>query len=287
MNPFAWPGGQFLVFYLVVIGMVTGAVLFLRRTIGPGGLPAKRLTEPYSISLLWGGTNQATYLASLHLVRQGLLLSRGRTLHAVAGAIDRVTDPAERGILAYCCNPAEGHLLLTNLTVLRAWEERRRQLVRLELVPDAALQQRHRAIALGGLAILALVAGTKLVVALSTGHSNVGFLLILGVIASVAMIVLAVRLPTITPRGRNVMAELQTLFRPLRTHAVGQRGEEALFLAAVFGTPVLTASERDLMTGAFAAPPQQNSSSDSGSSGSSCGGGGGGCGGGGCGGCGS
>ena len=286
MNPFSWPGGQFLLFYLVVSGVVLGTVLYLRRTIGPEGLPAKRLTEPYIISLLWGGTDQATYLATLHLIRRGLLQCSGRTLKAVDGAEEQVTEPVERAILARCEHANTGHLLLADATIRRAWRERVRELEALGLIADSELRGNHRAIALAGLVVVALVAGTKLVVALNTGHHNVAFLIVLGLIASIVMIVLAVRLPTITPRGRNVMAELQTLFRPLRTHAVSQRGEEALFLAAVFGTPVLSESERNLMNGAFAVPPQQ-SSSDSGSSGSSCGGGGGGCGGGGCGGCGS
>jgi uncharacterized protein (TIGR04222 family) len=287
MNPFDLHGGAFLLFYLTLIAVVWMVVVYLRRTLGPAGLPAKRLTEPYIIALLRGGTNEATYLATLSLIRRGLLQCNGRYLKAVDGAADQVSEPVELAILANCVHLVEGHLLLTSFRVKNAWRERRQQLKMLQLIPDAGLSTRHRAIALGGMAVLLLVAGIKLGIALSTGHSNVGFLLVLGLISGITGIVQAIKLPTITPSGREVLAELQTLFSPLRSHPVSNRSEEAMFLGAVFGITALPYSERNLMTGAFAPPPQTSGSGD-GSSGSGCGSSGGsscgGCGGGGCGG---
>jgi hypothetical protein len=160
--------------------------------------------------------------------------------------------------------------------------------------------------------IFAIFALTKIVVALSRGHTNVIFLTLLGIVAFGVLMPKGSANTGLTLAGGRLLSELEVLFMRLRYEApryVEGKGPDELALAmAVFGSGVLVGAP----SAAFAAlaPPAttkakakskggrgdtgggdwssdsscSSSSSDSGSScGSSCGGG---CGGG-CGGCGS
>jgi len=160
-------------------------------------------------------------------------------------------------------------------------------LIRLGLVPsEAEVSARRRRVWIA-LAILVGVAGTKLVVALSRGRSNVGFLIILAVVACV--VAMKIHNPLRTPAGDQLLADLRNLFARLksRAHTLRPGGEtsEVALLSAVFGvgalSPILFPYAKQLF-------PRATSSNNpylyGSSCGSSCGGGGGG--GGGCGGCG-
>lgn len=291
MNPFTFHGPAFLLFYLVLIAVAGAVVLQLRRRLGPDGLPAKRLTDPYTIALLRGGSDEATRLIALSLVRRELLTCAGRNLQAAAGAIEQAKDSAEQALLLRCATPQEGYVLLASRTVARQLEPRRQELLALAAIPDDGLELRHRLIALAALVVVAGIGLTKLVIALDNGHSNVLFLILLGLGATIWMLWFVAKPPTITPRGHALLDELRALFTTLRGHAVARRLDEELFLAAVFGATALGVTDQLVMQQAFVTPPQSNSpgcgsSSNSGcssSGGSSCSSS---CGGGGCGGCG-
>jgi hypothetical protein len=162
----------------------------------------------------------------------------------------------------------------------------REMLIRLGLVPSEAEVSARRRRLWVALAILVGVAGTKLVVALSRGRSNVGFLIILAAIACVVAV--KIHNPLRTPAGDQLLADLRNLFARLksRAHTLRPGGEtsEVALLSAVFGvgalSPILFPYAKQLFPRATSSNPSLYGST----CGSSCGGGGGG--GGGCGGCG-
>ena len=96
------------------------------------------------------------------------------------------------------------------------------------------------------MALVALVglAGAKIWVALGRGKTNIGFLVILGVILVIAAI--ASSRAFRTARGNALIKDLRTLFRRLKDRAgslrPGGATSEAALLAAVFGLGALPAS---------------------------------------------
>ncbi len=298
MNPFALPGPDFLGFFALVAVTVIAAAGGLRLWLGPGGRAPRRVSDPYAIALLRGGTVEAVRIAVLSLIKRGLLARSGRTLQSVAGAGDQVQDPAESAIIRSCRVATEGSDLMRRQLAVNAFERRRSELAGQGLIPAWGLLRTYHACVAAGISLVAALGLGKAVYAWSHGHQKVLGLMFLTIIAGAALVWLFRHPPLATPRGRVVLGDLHDLFTPLRGLAVAHRPEEALFLAAVFGAAALAPADRADLEGAFRPPPQpdraQNSygscstfgsCGSSGSGGSSCGGGG--CGGGGCGGCGS
>jgi uncharacterized membrane protein YgcG len=130
-----------------------------------------------------------------------------------------------------------------------------------------------------------VIAMIKILVALSTGHSNVFFLVILAIAGTALLVRRALTRRTLA--GNTALQNLRVLFGSLwRARRRGKKVEdpsEAALLAAVFG--VYTVGAFDSIAWARMFPSKANSDSCSG--GGSCGSGGCGGGGGGCGGCGS
>lgn len=148
----------------------------------------------------------------------------------------------------------------------------------------------------GGLAVVLGLATFKLVVALQTGHRNVGFLVLLALLASI-VIAVACRPRRLNSRGRAYLREMRKTYATWGTTIAQTANASMLPLyVGLIGTSVLAGTEYDdLNRGLQAARSASggscgsgggcsSGSSDSGGGGS-CGGGGG-CGGGGCGGCG-
>jgi uncharacterized protein (TIGR04222 family) len=196
-------------------------------------------------------------------------------------------DGLAGAILSVCESPTKAHELVNRSAVER---ELGRLRVRLEgdgLAPDSATRWMYRAIPLVGLAVLLALGFAKVERALALGHHNLGFLYVLMIGATIATIIVVVRLPRATPAGRAMLAHLRQLFLPL-SKGMADRSEERAFLLALYGGAVLGGA--DLLLWRRFDPPQAVSSTSGCGSSSSCGssgGGGGGCGGGGCGGCGS
>jgi uncharacterized protein (TIGR04222 family) len=153
------------------------------------------------------------------------------------------------------------------------------------LVASASTYAARTPIFLLGSAILGGLAGLKIVVALSGGHTNIGLLSVLALICLAILFHMYRR--ERTARGDRALANLKVLLagRRRQSHRIkpGGASDDALLLAAVYGFSVLPAESFPYLGRLF--PKGSDSSSSSGSScGSGCGGGG--CGGG-CGGCGS
>lgn len=293
MNPFDLPGPPFLLFYAVLAIAVN--VLFHRWRKGresAGTVPD--LSDPYEISYLRGGQEEALRVATISLIDRGLLKQSGsgKAVAADAASVGKVRRPIERAILEALATPASPVDLLGSAKLAQTagacdpikWE-----------LEQSGLLTTSRTIAaravpfLLGLVFLVGVSGTKLMVALARGKHNVEFLIFL-TIASV--IVLTVQfLARRTTLGDAAIARAKDRFSALKDRALslspGGQTNEAALLSAVFGLAVLPAMSFPFVREVFPKVSASANGGASGCGGSGCGGGGGGDGGGGgCGGCG-
>jgi len=285
MNPFDLSGPPFLAFYVVVVIFVVVAVKLAIDT-GEGGIPPSLpLGDPYQIAWLRGGTPEAARIAVLALTDRGLLAVNGDNLVNVGSGQSFVREPIERAVLSRCVQSGTAATaVLDDPGVERACAPYQAQLERLQLMPDAAMRaRRYRWFAIAA-AMLLGIALIKIDIAFGRGKYNVGFLLVLGVIA--LSLVWRVAHRRHTHLGSRMLKDLRRLFGALRQRAAsirpGSMTSDAVLLAAVFGLSALPATGFANILSIY-----KKSASSGGGCGSSCGSGCGGGGGGGCGGCGS
>ena len=287
VNPLDLRGPQFLLFYVCLGGAVCLVAAWLRRSREQVTDPPRPLADYLEIAFLRGGAAEAVRVAILNLVDRGVLALSGEHVQVAPGEpTAHIMRPTERAIAARARGIAKAAELLADREVTTAaTTECEPGLVRRGLLPSPAQRaSRHALWALSGGA-LAAVAGLKILVALSRGRSNIGFLVILGLLFVV--VTFLVTHPRRTAAGSALLADMTTLFRGLKDRASSlrprQNANDVALLAAIYGVnaafPVHPEMER-----LFPRPTTSDGSSDSGGSsgsscGSSCGGGGGGCGG--------
>jgi uncharacterized protein (TIGR04222 family) len=303
MNPFDLTGPEFLLFYVFFSVFVIALLIILRRILESGAAPRVDLADPYLIAYLREGREEAIRVAMIALVDRGLLESNGTRLKRVKGKSPMlVRRLLEQVILEKFVKEAEAKEAFTYAPVVSAAEKYEDELQNTQLLPDQATKWRRQFLLLVAVLALAVVAWSKVYLALMRGRTNVTFLIILSVIAII--IAISVSRPRLTARGSAMLKDLQNLYGDLRARAPsispGGSTIEAAMLAAVFGAAILPASNfaftRQLFpqlqtsSGTWASSSSgsscsgsscsSSSSCSSGSScGSSCGGGGGGCGG--------
>lgn len=281
------PGPQFLILFVAICVAVYVFVTIAIRVGEPGSSGERRLRDPYLIAYLRGDVDESIRVATLALLLRGLLKvndSKFTTVDPIE--IDRAGVPIERTLLTACREGASAAQILSNTAVRTAANEYHSRLIEAGLIPnEAAATLRQRAV-LTGIATVVTVAVAKIVVALSTGHTNILFLIIL---AGAAGVVLYRKLnERLTSRGRDALGELITLFAALKSRRdtlLASAIPEAILLAAVFGVYLPPAKACGAWEKMF--PPVSRSSSSgvdgssfsSGCGSSGCGGGGGGCGG--------
>jgi len=285
VNPFDLPGPWFLLFYAVLCLLVNAVVSWLRRLGEPGNGPLLRPEDPYLVSYLRGGALEALQVATMSLIDRGLLTVEGadesRLVTAGPQAVELVQRPIEKLILHEFQQPGEAKHL-THLQA-RGCEGYARTLEQAGLLPDRPARSRRWLLGVVAAGVLAGVALLKILIALSRGRTNIGFLLVLAVLFCWLSYRWAT--PRLTARGERFLEDLHTLFSGLKGRAAGLRPggdtSELAWLAAVFGATAVPFPFPSL----FRQQPAESSTSW-GFGGSSCGSGCGGGGGGGCGGCG-
>jgi uncharacterized protein (TIGR04222 family) len=285
MNPFDLSGPPFLAFYVVVaIFVAVAAKLFIDA--GEGGVPPSLpLGDPYQIAWLRGGTPEAARIAVLALTDRGLLAVNGDNLVNSGSGQSFVREPIERAILSRCAQSGTAATaVLDDLGVERACVSYQARLEQMQLVPNTAMRaRRYRWFAFAA-ALLLGIAAIKIDIAIGRGRYNVGFLIILTVIAVFALWPFVRRRRT--NLGNRMVKDLRRLFRALRQRAAsirpGAMTSDTVLLAAVFGLSALPAIGFADLHRVY-----KKSASSGGVGGTSCGSGCGGGGGGGCGGCGS
>jgi len=300
MSPFDLRGPEFLLFYLIVSTIALVGLFTSRRWVEPSGPIKVDLSDPYVIAYLRGGKNELLRVSTISLIHRGLLKVSGTNVSMTSPHVaDGVRIPLERELLSHFKESREASSVFSEAHFSSGAEPYGQSLERLGLLPDDAVRTSRRRIL--GLALVVLwgVAGIKIVVALSRGRTNIGFLILLSILFAFAAY--KVTHDRLTFRGKAMLGDLQLLFGSLRDRvSTGFNPNELALLAAVFGIAALPISAFPYAQTLY---PKAASSRNfwDGSSNSSCGssggcgsggdaGGGGGCGGGGgggCGGCGS
>lgn len=292
MNPFYFSGPEFLFFYIVFTVIVLGGVVFWRRRAElPAAPPKLDLSDPYLIAYLRGGDAEVLRVATVTLIDRGLLKAEGTRLyraeHASPNAVRR---PVEQALLKKYASGGEAVWMFEDDGLKTACQEYERALKKVQLLPDASVNQaRLRRLVVAAL-LLTGVGFTKIFLALSQGRTNVGFLIVLIVIALI--VAAALSFPRLTESGKAMIADVKSLYSGLKDRAKtlkpGGASIEPMMLAAVFGVGALHGEGFTYANRLFPRATQADSGSSGGAAcGSSCGsscGGGGGCGG--CGGCG-
>jgi uncharacterized protein (TIGR04222 family) len=304
-NPLYWTGPPFLCAYAALGLIVIGLVIVVRRVTEGGTPPVMAMNDAAWMACLRDGPAEAVRITVASLVDRGLV--RTDDLGRFYADEDRqgfARRPLEQAVCDAVSQPATISTILADPGVQAAAAAYERQLRSLGLLADDSVWRQRRVLRWLALSVLLGVAAAKLVVALTTGHSNVAFLIgLAGLFGGyLAMSGRAIR----TLRGETLLVDVRTLFSALRHRAAMlQRGgatSDLALLAAVYGLGAVP--ERVLPARIHVDPRLQPATTLAGvgygiwsnfrnsegiGSGSSCGGGsscsGGGCGGG-CGGCG-
>jgi uncharacterized protein (TIGR04222 family) len=288
MWPFDLRGPDFLILYLVVCTIVTVAVFLLRHSAEAFDAPRINLSDPYLIAFLRGGKNETLRVATMSLVDRGLLAAPKKSLEATEGALGKTASPLEQKILRYFMPSGDASSLFKLSDVDPEMRHYENELTRLGLLPD--LDQKEAQLLRMAVALLAVLglAIVKIIVALNTGHRNIGFLIVLAIIFTIVVVKLS--RPRLTRAGERMIADLRTLFGSLKDRSEhlqnGASPTEFALMAAVFGMSAVPQAKTLFPRAAAASGSSCGSTCGSSSGGDGGGDGGSSCGGGGCGGCG-
>lgn len=294
-------GSHFLGFYAAFILIVAVLARWLVR----GGDLTRRLDtpavpeapDPYLIAHLRGGKNEVARLALFDLLQRGILrqtskpsffgLSQKSYFGLVPSADIKGLSPVLRSVAKWVGRERDASRVFSDGiagAVQDYTEAVQRKAERLSLAtPPEEIATRTMVTVAACLMVIALGA-YKFAAAQMTGHKNVAFLFLFGILG-LAVILWLASPQRLTDLGRRTLKSMQTAFDGLKTKFRGDGDYDPRMVLAmgIFGIAILQGTAH----GAFYDLYRQSAGSSSGC-GSSCGSGcgGGGCGGGGCGGCG-
>ena len=304
-------GPYFLAFYALVIGLVLAVGRW--RTWSADRTKEESLddppepADPIDIALLRGDLNEVLRLTVVELVQRGYLrVEEGKSFGIRTGQklaqSSRPPDPRYLSALQHAVfdafkTPKAAAELFSDGS-LNEWfrakclqPEQRLEQYRL-ITPNEVKRTGYQTALLAALVVLGL-GGYKLLIALAKGKTNVGFLIVMGVLGTVAAVAVS-KAPRMSRRGKAYIEKLQRRYSRLKagisglTHAVDD--STLIFAVALFGMAALVGTPYETLVSVFRqATPSSGGCGGAGCGGSGCGGGGcggGGCGGGGCGGCG-
>lgn len=320
--PFGFISDMYGPHFLILFGCVIVAVWamcwwFVRSSDKTADLPPVQIPESpdaYDIAYLRGGENEVLRVLIFDLVQRGYL-----------EAVEEKTGifAKEQKLVKKFNHPDPRHLTEIGRKVFQSFSASRsaQEVFQSSSLPDVVqgwcsgyekgqrsdqllssdeMRAKAGVVGLVGGAVIVPLGGYKLVTALSKGHSNVMFLILMAVIG-VGILVWICRPRRLSSRGRRYLERIQqkfdrlqrrTTFYRLGQYVAGQAsqtsrrqdpvetGPMAVLGVALFGAAVLAGTPYGYFHDMF-----QQSSSGGGCGGGGCGGGGGG-GGGGCGGCG-
>ncbi len=254
-NVFDWAGPDFLKFY----ALFAATVLVLQYLVGRvprGEARAPDLSDPYLIACLRGGERETLRVATVALVDRGLLRVDGDRIAAAPGIDERASRVAvERALLRHFSTPRKTGSLVLATEAKAACEEYARRLVDTGTWTSRESRARRELACWVASALLVVVAAVKLVVALSRGRTNVGFLFGLALIATLLSV--SIGRHAGVDRSRQWLRGLRTMLTELPARAKGLAPggatAELSLLAAVFGlefVPLSLFPPRDALFGA-------------------------------------
>jgi uncharacterized protein (TIGR04222 family) len=302
MDPITWiahlRGPEFLFLYSVLSVLTIGACVLWARRLDPiSGMIAfpSRPTansDPFEIAWLREGLAGVLVTALFTLRQRGAIALSNDTI-ARTDARHPIDHPAQRAVYDAVAAPRRLSELRTDRVLKGALDRVAAGYASKFAFAGLATSptERRRAFtALGaGLTAILGLGLFKVVAAISTGHYNVAFLIVLALVASIALTV-ACWPRRLNGRGRAFVRDLKNEYGAWATSAGSAPAADVLPLyVALLGTGVLASTEFADVDRARASlvPGSSSGGSDGGGCGSSssCSSGGG-CGGGGCGGCG-
>lgn len=255
MNPLDLTGPEFLRFYLAwgLGGLLLAAWLrssWLNRVEAqvearpwiPGYYPQD--SEAYAVAFLRGGPREAARTLLARLVAGDFAVVANRQVQKMpAGGASPTLLPIERRALAALGgsqSPAEA-LSSIQIAVEPELREMENNLARQGLTLSAEQKKSLRNLQILALLLIAGLGVTKLAVALARGKTNVGYLLVLLALYTLA-IVFFLRTPRIAPAGQAYLDWLRESHDELAQRTTSGKTHEVsdLVLAAgIFGPPVI------------------------------------------------
>lgn len=285
MNPFNFSGPQFLLFFLIFIGVVNVVLrMWQRRVEANGPIPKLDMSDPYRIAYLRGGAAEALKVTAFALIDRGLLRvdTIKDQLTSAPNAEALVRRPIEKSVLALFRNPTNVTRLFESAESNSACKQYLSELTDARLIYGGGPQAHRFSSVLAASGVIGGVAGIKLLLAIQRGKSNVMFLLILAAVG--IAFAWASMISRRSGLGLRFLKDQRTLFSRLQKQAQfikpGGGSADAVILAALFGLSALPATAFPFVKKIFPQPSNGDSGSSSGDGGGSSGcGGGGGCGG--------
>jgi len=295
VNPFDWPGPEFLQLYVPVALLAVGVALYWRSALrATPGIEATPELNPYEVAHLVGGAPRVVDTALAHLVESGVVTfdDTDKTFRRV-GDLPRDAHPVEKALVGAMQGPvAIGHLRPAAAHEVGRIRERLERLG-LELTDRQVSAVRWNPALV---VACALVFGViKLAVGVQRG-APVGFLVLGTFVLGVVVLLLLMTPSRLSARGREVLAEARA--RHVAHLAVAVKapgslaGPDLMMAVCLFGPLALAGGPLMPMQQVMHGNVTPGGSTYGNGCGSSCGSGGSGCGGGdgggggGCGGCG-
>ncbi|HLH52440.1 MAG TPA: TIGR04222 domain-containing membrane protein, partial [Verrucomicrobiae bacterium] len=226
-------GPYFLAFYALVIGVVLA--LGRWRTWSADRTQEEHVedplepADPIDVALLRGDVNEVLRLTVVELVQRGFLRVEERKFLGIRTSqklaqTSRTPDPRhlsalQRPVFDFFRVPKAAAELFSDSS-LKEWFrskclEAEQRLERYGLVTSKEVQQKsYQTAFLGALVVLSLGA-YKLLIALAKGKTNVGFLIVMGVLGAIAA-VLVTKAPRISRRGKAYINKLQARYVRLK-----------------------------------------------------------------------
>lgn len=262
-NPIAnMYGPYFLVLYAFVIAATLAICRWKSRDSDPTASssppPIPPDPDPHEVAYLRSGENEVLKLVILDLVQHGYLqLVEKKILEGQVAQAPNHPDPrhlsvVERNVFDYFSIPRppddnlESPILASKINQLCAPYAARHESER--LLTSSEAQDASRQVMKLGAFVIAGLGLYKLFAALTSGHTNVWFLILLG-IGGLFLLVKVCRLPRLSVRGRAYLERYQQALEPLKASmpVLGRRQVDstALLLVGAFGIGALSGTPYD------------------------------------------
>jgi uncharacterized protein (TIGR04222 family) len=305
VNPFDLRGPEFLAFYVALAAVAALAVYGWWQAGDTVGRWAELPSDAVDLAYLRGGRLEALRVTLLRFFFENAISFDGRVIVPAAEPPKRPLAPFEAELWSDLARPRTLAGLASEGASSLACGEIRGRFEALGYLRPEASQKRGQRVVTFVVAALLAVGAIKFAIALSRGHKNLLFLILLMI--AVVIVGQRARMSPLTARGRSALEGAQALLERARQSfkdsATLPRDEELVMLAAAFGLSAVSIQGVPFMAALNGGPQSavatgswggssscsstsstcgSSSSCSSSSCGSSCGGG---CGGGGCGGC--
>lgn len=294
-NPLAeMYGPDFLLIYGAVIAAALGACWLIVSIVdSTKNLPLPLVPtqiDSYEIGYLQGAEQQVAQLTVFNLIERGLLQVDEKNIERSLNCdnTEQLT-PLQQEVFAWFTKPRTAAEIRLDLSgEIQPYCQKYEQTLQnqqLLYLPAWRIAPQQASLIAG--TIIFSLGAYKFLAALANGHRNVGFLVIMTVLAFIMLKVICYSPPHLSHLGQRYLQQLQDVFEQLQaksSNSVSSSASEYDLLIAFFGVNALIGTPYDSYRKMFVTSSIiRTSSSSGGGCGGSCGGGG--CGGG-CGGCG-